>query len=53
MGAVILETLRQLELASASDLDALAAHHRPEIRGTDEGRAVGEIRAVFTLEKVS
>ncbi|HYM71192.1 MAG TPA: asparaginase [bacterium] len=52
LGAVILETLRQLEFASASDLDTLAAHYRPEIRGTD-GRAVGEMRAVFTLEKVS
>jgi len=52
LGAVVLETLRQLEFVSASDLDALAAHYRPEIRSTD-GRVVGEMHAVFTLEKVS
>jgi len=52
MGAAVLETLRQLELVSPSELEVLASHHRPTIRN-HEGRTVGEMRAVFTLEKVS
>jgi len=52
MGAVVLDTLRQLELAAPADLASLAAHHHPAIRN-HEGRVVGEIRPVFALEKVS
>jgi len=52
MGAVILETLRQLDLVTASELDALAGYHRPTVRN-HEGRTVGAMRAVFTLEQVS
>ena len=52
MGAVVLDALRQLGVVSPSELDALAAEHRPVLRN-HEGRAVGEMRAVFTLEQVS
>ncbi len=52
MGAVLLDTLRQLEVATAAELAPLAAHHHPLIRN-HEGRVVGEIRPVFALEKVS
>jgi L-asparaginase II len=52
MGAVVLETLRQLEVVTPPELEALASHHRPTIRN-HEGRAVGEMHAVFTLERVA
>ena len=52
MGAVVVDTLRQLELVTPAELASLAAHHRPAIRN-HEGRVVGEIRPVFALEKVS
>ena len=52
MGAVLLDTLRQLEVATAAELAPLVAHHHPLIRN-HEGRVVGEIRPVFALEKVS
>ncbi len=52
MGAVVVETLRQLGVVDAIGLEALAAHHHPIVRN-HEGRAVGEMRAVFTLEPVS
>jgi L-asparaginase II len=52
MGAVVLDTLRQLELVTASELEALAGQHHPTLRN-HEGRVVGEIRPIFALEKVS
>ena len=52
MGAVVLEALRQLEMVTPSELEALSEHHRPTLRN-HEGRAVGGLRPIFTLEKVS
>lgn len=52
MGPVVVDTLRQLGVLTAADLDTLAPQHHPVIRN-HRGRAVGEIRPVFTLEEVS
>lgn len=52
MGAAAVEALRQLGLLGPAELDVLSAQHRPVVRN-HEGRAVGEIRPVFALERVS
>ena len=52
MGPVVVDTLRQLGVLTAADLDTLAPQHRPVVRN-HQGRAVGEIRPVFALEEVS
>lgn len=52
MGPVVVDTLCQLGVLTAVDLDTLATQHRPVVRN-HQGRAVGEIRPVFTLEEVS
>jgi L-asparaginase II len=52
LGAVVMEALSQLGVITASEAEELAQIHHPVIRN-HHGWAVGEMRPVFRLEKVS
>ena len=52
LGAVAVEALAQLGVIAAGEAEPLNAIHHPVIRN-HHGREVGEMRPVFTLEKVS
>jgi L-asparaginase II len=52
LGSVVVEALHQLGVITGSELESLAPIHHP-ILHNHHGRAVGEIRPVFRLEKVS
>jgi L-asparaginase II len=52
LGAVVVEALSQLGVITAAEAESLTAIHHPVIRN-HHGWEVGEMRPVFTLEKVS
>ena len=52
LGVIAIEALNQLGVLMGADAESLASTHHPVVRN-HHGRAVGELRPVFRLEKVS
>ena len=52
LGAIAVEALSQLGVITGADAESLASTHHPVVRN-HHGWAVGEMRPVFRLEKVS
>jgi len=52
LGPVVVDTLRQLGVIGRGEVESLAFLHHPVVRN-HHGWDVGEMRPVFTLQKVS